>query len=87
MIRIALSYGLPFLMPFGAYAVYVYLTRRAEAQGIQWQDAPWVWLVLSGLVLVIVTFVSMGLLTGADPSGTYVPPHTEGGRIVPAEVK
>jgi hypothetical protein len=87
MIRIALSYGLPFLLPFGAYFVYVALTKRAEAKGIRWQEAPWVWLAIVGLVFVIISFIATGLLTGNDPSGTYVPPHVEDGKIVPGKVK
>ena len=88
MIRILLSYGLPFLLPFGAYFAYVALTRRAAAKGIKWQEAPWVPLAIAGFTLVIATFLATGLLTGSDPSaGTYVPPHMEGGRIVPGQVK
>ena len=87
MIRIALNYGLPFLLPFGAYACFVMLTRRAAARGIQWQEAPWVWLAISGLGLVIAGLVATGLMTGTDPHGTYVPPHLEGGQIVPGEIK
>jgi hypothetical protein len=87
VIRIALSYGLPFLLPFGAYFMYVALTKRAEAKGIRWQEAPWVWLAITGLVLVIITFFTIGLLGGENPTGTYVPPRVEDGKIVPGQVK
>ena len=87
MIRILLSYGLPFLLPFGAYFTYVALARRAEAKGIKWQEAPWVPLAIAGFTLVIASFLATGLLTGSDPAGTYVPPHMEGGRVVPGHVK
>jgi len=87
MIRILLSYGLPFLLPFGAYFAYVALARRAEAKGIKWQEAPWVPLAIIGCTLAIASFVATGLLRGSDPAGTYVPPHMEGGRVVPGQVK
>ena len=87
MIRIAIYYGLPFLLPFGAYALYVMATRRAEAKGIKWQDAPWVWLAIASLGCGIAGFVFMALTAGDDPIGTYVPPHIEDGRVVPGQVK
>jgi hypothetical protein len=87
MIRVILSYGLPFLLPFGAYFVYIAFAKRAEAKGIRWQEAPWVSLAIAGLALVIASFVATGLFTGADPAGTYVPPRMEDGKIVPGHVK
>ena len=87
MIRIALEILLPFLLPFAAYFGFAYFANRAAAQGIRWQEMPWVWLAITGVGFVIVFFVATGLLTGGDPSGRYVPPHMEGGRIVPGHIE
>lgn len=87
MIRIALEVMLPFLLPFAAYFTFAYFANRAEAQGIRLQDMPWVWLAITGVSFVIVFFVVTGLMTGSDPSGRYVPPRLEDGRIVPGHIE
>ena len=87
MIRVLVEALLPFLLPFAAYFGFAYFANRAAAQGIRWQDAPWLWLAIAGVGFVIVFFIVTGLITGSDPAGKYVPPHMEDGRIVPGHVE
>ena len=83
MLRILLHYLLPFVLPILAYAVYVYLTNTGTAGWLG--RAPWIWLFGAGAALVAVSLVAWGLIEGADPGTTYIPPRFEGGRVVPGE--
>lgn len=83
MLRQILLHALPFLLPFIVYIGYVLLVRRAAAKGKVWANAPWYWLVASGLVLVIASFIALPLFRGDQPSGVYVPPRVENGVVVP----
>ncbi len=85
MIRIIFTYLLPLIAPFLIYGIYVRLSHRPHPEDAL--QTPWFWLIVTGLVLIIVALVATGLLTGSDPSGTYIPPRLEGGRIVPSEVR
>ncbi len=85
MIRTLITILVPLLAPFVLYAVYARLTRRANPEAVL--QTPWYWLVAVGLGLTITTLIVTATLTGSDPSGTYIPPRMEDGRIVPSEVR
>lgn len=85
MIRKLLFQVLPFLLPFMVYWLWLFFARR-RGKGGGWRDAPWVWLVIAGIVLVLGTLVTVGLLTRSGTEGSYNPPHLEDGEIVPAGV-
>ncbi len=92
MKRILLHYVLPLALPFVAYAVWVALERwRARTAGAgagpAWREAPWHWLLMAGVVLVGLSFVVLGFLGGAPPGSKYVPPHMEGGELVPGRME
>ena len=88
MLRRTIAF-LPFLLPFVAYGLYFLLARRrARADGTlapSLVDAPWVWIVMTGLALLVVSLVVFAVTDGSDISGTYVPSRIEDGRIVPGE--
>lgn len=92
MLRNILFHGIPLVLPFLAYGLWMYIVRRKMAavaaanQGL-WNDAPWTWLMVAGFALMIVSLIAVGLLAGEDPSGTYIPPHMVDGVIVPSQVK
>lgn len=73
------------LVPFIAYAIYLALVKRGESRG--WNTAPWFWLTASGLALFVVSILLLGLVDEGGRRGTYVPPHLEGGKVVPAETR
>lgn len=88
MILKVLKYAIPLLLPFVLYFVWAFLERRrAAAGGRQAKDAPWVWLTMAGLALLVVSLFATGLLSGSEPGGVYVPPHVEDGRVVPGRVE
>ena len=88
MLRKILFHDIPLLLPFLAYGLWMYVIKRKQAtSGGVWDDAPWTWLVIAGFVLMIASLFAVGLLSGDDPSGTYVPPHVVDGVIVPGQMQ
>jgi len=75
------------LLPFALYALYLSLVRRKQATDPAWREAPWAWLTVSGLALVIVSFLVLGYIGGDPIGGTYTPARAIDGKIVPGEVK
>ena len=70
-------------LPFVTYAIYVSAVRRSEARGEAWRQAPWYWLVSSGLILSIVGTVLLISFSGSEPGSTYIPSEIKDGKIVP----
>lgn len=90
MLRRTIAF-LPFLAPFVLYGIYYLLARRrARADGSiepSLAEAPWMWLVIVGFVLLVISLVVFAVYDGSDVSGTYVPSRIEDGRVVPGEIK
>jgi heme A synthase len=81
MFRVFFHYVLPLILPALIYVSYIWLT---DANRPGWvQRAPWLGLFAAGAVLLAASLVAWGLLSGAEPGMTYVPPRFEDGRIVP----
>ncbi len=84
MLRIVLSYLLPFLLPFAAFFLYRLLMTSGQPL---LRRTPWLALSLIGMTLVAGTLVSFAMLGGEVREGVYVPPHYEDGRVVPGHVR
>jgi len=80
---------IPFLLPFIAYGLYVFATRRARAQeqkeGRAFDEAPWFWLFATGLAFLVASLIAVWFFTGDPAGGSYVAPHVEDGKIVPGK--
>ncbi len=91
MIRILLVRILPFLVPVILFAAWYYLARRRARRSGEtppgWREAPWGWIALSGLIVMVAGLAYFRFSTGAAPDGTYVPPKYEDGRIIPGHVE
>lgn len=91
MSRILLQYLLPLLLPTLIWLVWWVVVGRhrtsPEGTPSQLAHGPWFWLILAGLALAGISLVYTALTHGFSPSGTYVPPRWEGGRIVPGRVE
>lgn len=72
-----------FLTPFALYAVYLWATRAGVLDGSSWRLQTLMWLTISALGLMIVSFLFIAEFSGAPPRSAYVPAHTENGRLVP----
>ena len=84
MARVLLEIVLPFLAPFLVFVLYTLLVTRGRRY---LERTPWFFLIACGLVLACLSLASLAFLGGHPPGGEYVPPHVEGGRIVPAETR
>jgi Family of unknown function (DUF6111) len=88
MIRIVIENLLLFLLPTAMYLAYMLLTRRTTSAGGVVNDAPLIWLFVTGALLVGATLVYYGATaTGGRPDQTYTPPRMKDGRIEPGELK
>jgi Family of unknown function (DUF6111) len=71
-----------FLLPFVLYFLYTRVAPRDE-EGKLSHAHPWLWLFVAGLLLVIASFVWLGVTEGAGSRGVYVPARNEHGKVVP----
>ncbi|HTC18758.1 MAG TPA: DUF6111 family protein [Stellaceae bacterium] len=84
MIRVALTILLPLLAPTALYFLWYYaFGRKAESSAAH---RPWTWLVIAGLAAAAAVLFTVGIDAGGDRGGLYVPPHVEGGAVVPGQV-
>ena len=88
MWRIALELLVPILLPTAVY--FAWLTheqRRVERLGRgeppRWQDAPWLWLAVTGMALTMVVALALAQFGGERAGSGYVPPAVIDGQIVP----
>jgi hypothetical protein len=87
MIRIVIENILLFLLPTFIYVAYVYMTRDEKPEAARvLDDAPLVWLFLAGAVLMVVTLVTFGSMSGGKPGQIYTPPILKDGRIEPGHI-
>jgi hypothetical protein len=87
MIRLIVENVLLFLLPTAMYVAYVLLTRRTTSGGVI-NDAPLLWLFVTGAALVGATLIYYGATsTGGRPDQTYTPPRMKDGRIEPGQLK
>lgn len=90
MMRVVIENVLLFLLPTAVYLGYMLLTRReANSTGEVINDAPLVWLFITGALLVFGTLIYFAAINpGGTTSQTYTPPHmTKDGRIEPGQLK
>ena len=78
MVRTIIQQLAIFLIPLVLYAIYFYIERqRARRKGLdgpRWEDSPWFWIILSGLVLTVAAFVLFAVLKDANPLAPVIPP-------------
>jgi hypothetical protein len=87
MIRPVLTELAIFLIPFVAYAIFLFATRAGVFTSSSWPAHLIAKLVLGSLLLVIISFVMLAHFSGAPPDSTYVPAHIEDGKLIPGAEK
>jgi hypothetical protein len=88
MLRKILFTVVPFLLPFIAYGIYLFATRRARAKagaGTGFDEAPWAWLFCAALALTGASLIALWAFSGAPAGGEYIAPHMENGTLVPGK--
>ena len=78
MVRTIIQQLAIFLIPIVLYLVYFYIEKhRARKRGVEaprWENSPWFWLVLSGLILTVAAFILFAVLKDANPLAPVIPP-------------
>lgn len=91
MLRIFFEYLLPLVLPTMVYALWLRQERkRAAAAGTEvprWQEGPWFWLALAGIVLSVAAFVVTAIFWGHEPGASYTPAEIKNGQVVPGQFK
>jgi hypothetical protein len=85
MIRVLALRAFLFAVPFAIYGAYLLLSRARSI--VPTHDTPWTVLFISGLALVVASFLYLGLTEGESTHGRYVAPHVVNGKIVPGHVE
>jgi Family of unknown function (DUF6111) len=87
MIRIVAENILIFLLPTIIYIAYVYMTREEKPGATRvLDDAPLIWLFITGAILVLVTLLTFGSMSGGKPGQIYTPPAFKNGHIEPGHI-
>jgi hypothetical protein len=97
MIRTVIENVLLFLLPTLLYVAWVLFQRfRSEAAGDETgnqramvnvlDDAPLIWLFVTGALLVIVTLTVFGTSSGGKPGQHYQPSILKDGKIQPSHI-
>ena len=76
-----------FLVPFAAYALFLWATRAGILHPDSWPPHRLAWLTVAALVLMIGSFVLVAEFSGAPPRAVYAPAHMENGQLIPGTIK
>ena len=76
-----------FLIPFVAYALFVFASRRDVLHRSSWPLRIVLGLSMGACMLVILSLVLLANFSGAPPGATYTPAHVEDGKFVPGADK
>ena len=88
MIRVVVENIVLFFLPLAIYVTYILLTRKADGKGGLLDDAPLVWLMFAGTVVVLVVLIAFGSTSGGKPGQVYTPPSlSKDGHVEPGTLK
>lgn len=76
-----------FLIPFAAYALFVFASRREVLNRSSWPARIVLGLSMGACLLVIVSLVLLANFSGASPDATYTPARVENGKFIPGSDK
>lgn len=79
-----LIHGFLLILPFLLYGLYLWQVKRSGKDGPE--ATPWFWLSMTGLILLIGSFVAYGL-TGEHGGSSYTPARWQDGVIQPGNVQ
>jgi len=74
-----LKIAIIFILPFVIYAIWAYFARRRATAGEeQFQDTPWIWLAMAGMVLAIIGIMTTTLwIESTPPTALHGPKTTQ----------
>jgi hypothetical protein len=80
--RVVLTILVPLLLPTAFYLLWRLSLGRPHNLSVTW-----LWLLLAGLALAVVTLIVISIDFREPSRGTYVPPHVSDGKVVPGRVE
>ena len=87
MLRVLLTIVLPLLLPTALYLAWIRTTQWENEGSVRWRALPWLWLVGTGTLLLILVLFVINVHFGNPEPGVYVPPRWENGHIVPGHIE
>ena len=85
MMRVTLESIALFLVPFGAYALWVAMARRFGFDSPAFSHVA-TYLAAAGLILVALSFITLGIFAERHQDA-YVPAHMENGQLIEGQFK
>ncbi|MAB00634.1 MAG: hypothetical protein CMN87_01720 [Stappia sp.] len=82
MLRVILVQLLLFSLPFIGFAIWLYLTKKAQTSE-NWRKGPMPWLVMAGLALAIGGLVMLAQEEGLPEGKVYKPAELRDGVLIP----
>ena len=83
--RAVLHILIPLLIPLVVWLGWVIATR-GKPMPQWWNEAPWPWIGLAGVILLMGSLGTWALMGGDEPGGQYTPPSFEDGQIQPSRI-
>jgi Family of unknown function (DUF6111) len=87
MIRPLLTELALFLIPFAAYAGFLWATRTGIFDPPAWSVARMAWLLAAAVSLMVGGFAMLAEVGGSPAGSTYVPARLENGKVSPGQAK
>jgi hypothetical protein len=87
MIRPLLTELVLFLLPFAAYAGFLWATRNGIFDPPSWSTARLAWLLAAAVIFVVGGFAMLAEIGGSPARSTYVPAHFENGSVSPGQAR
>ena len=87
MIRPVLTELALFLLPFVAYAIYLWATQAGVLHPESWPLSTLMGLTIVALVLMAGSFIVLAQWGGEPAGSEYIPAHIENGKLVPGTTK
>jgi Family of unknown function (DUF6111) len=96
MLRVFFTIVLPLALPTALYLVWMRLAHWSpggspqgseRGETVRWAALPWLWLATAGAMLLALVLFVVTVHFGTSQPGTYVPPRSENGRIVPGHIE
>ncbi len=75
-----------FALPFIFYEIYLRLQRLQDKEPVA-RRKPWTKIFIAGFLLVAISLLIEGFMSGETIKGRYIPPHMEDGKVVPGHME
>lgn len=82
MLRVVLTHLFLFLIPFIAYAFWLWINKKAQTSK-NWREGPMAWLAFAGVAIVAASLVLLATFERSPEGKTYKPAEIRDGQFIP----